>query len=244
MNARRRLVFLMAGMGTLLRAADGAVDGRAPEFGLEPPAARAVWPQRTDGSDLFSSRKKDQPVAVAAGDSLREVTTHAAPPFVLVEVRRQGSGLRLVGHTGAGRSLRGVFALPGGGSVLARAGEPVGTEGLVVRAVELRRVREGGETVRRARAILVREVGGEVVTLDASADPEGDTPLQAILRSIPGGPTIAANVGDRVESQGRVYGVGRIGVQPPAVEIEWTDDAGAQRSLQLTPGEESGGAAP
>lgn len=207
--------------------------GRLPDAPPELPAMRIVWPLRTSGADLFAPRNVATSGIGNGENSDRGGARDEDCPFVLVDVRRDVGEIRLIGHTGAGRSLRGVFALPDGGSVLARAGEPVGSEGLTVRSMELRRVREGGETVRRARAILVRDVGGELMTLDSTADREAPVALRAVLRTTFDGATSEVRTGDRVEHDGRIYVIGRMDLHPPMVEIGWFERSGAERSVEL-----------
>lgn len=203
----------------------------------EPSAQREVWPERSPlrgvGGDLFDSRL---PAVLHRDEASDTATGRRSPdmlPLTLVEIRADSGKIRLVGHTGAGRSLRGIFALPDGRSVLARSGEPVGAEGLAVRSMELRRVRGEPTAVRRARAVLVRELSGETLTLDAEVSSTQPVGFRALLRLLPGGETREVREGDRFEHGGRTFQVGSVTSPPGRVELGWSEQNGEARTAIL-----------
>lgn len=209
-----------------------------PMLGLLSPAAaadrpaepeRAHWPARTTGGDLFAPRSLPR-ASVDAGAALPPPL-----PWRLVAVREEPARLRLIGHTGAGRNLRGVFALPGGGTALAKIGESVGADGLTVQALELRRSRGKGSAPRQLRAVLIRQPGRESVTLetDDSATPPG---LRvAVLRRAGSDETVEVRSGERFGSQAGPYTAGPIELAPASLVVTWTDEAGTgqQRVLRV-----------
>lgn len=136
---------------------------------------------------------------------------------------------RLKGHTGTGRNLRGVFVLPAGGTVLAKVGQPVGSEGLTVHTLELRRARDKGSALRQLRAVLVREPGGELLTLETDA--AGAPPVWvAVVRSRTGTDTREIRAGDRFGPKATPYTAGPITQDPPTLMVRWTDEAGREQS--------------
>ena len=214
-----------AGIGLRAVAADHGPSEGPP---IDPPPTAAVWPARMTGADLFASRVPPSTRADPriAADAHRAAT---AFPWVLVAVREETPTLRLKGHTGTGRNLRGVFVLPAGGTVLAKVGQPVGAEGLTVRTLELRRAREKGSAVRQLRAVLVREPDGELLTLETDA--AGAPPAWvAVVRSRTGTDTREIRLGDRFGPEAAPYTAGPITQDPPTLMVRWTDEAGREQS--------------
>jgi hypothetical protein len=223
------IAFWAAGTGLRAVAADHGPSEGPP---IEPPPAAAVWPARTTGADLFASRvpppTRAEPRIEADGHRAATVF-----PWVLIAVREETPTLRLMGHTGTGRNLRGVFVLPAGGTVLAKVGQPVGVEGLTVRTLELRRAREKGSALRQLRAVLVREPGGELLTLETAA--AGAPPAWvAVVRSRTGTDTREIRAGDRFGPKANPYTAGPITQDPPTLMVRWTDEAGREQSEILT----------
>ena len=210
-----------------------AADQRPSEiFPVEPPPAAAVWPARTTGPDLFASRVAP-PGSVDPQIAAEDDRASTAFPWVLIAVRDEFAALRLMGHTGTGRTLRGVFGLPSGGTVLAKVGQPVGAEGLTVRTLEFRRAREKGSALRQLRAVLVREPGGETVTLET--DPTGAPPVPgvAVVRSMVGTATVEIRVGDRFGPKAAPFTAGAITRDPATLTVHWTDGKGREQSERL-----------
>lgn len=219
-----------AGIGLRAVAADPRPTENLP---VEAPPAAAVWPARSTGPDLFGPRVPSPPAVdprIAADDD----RAAAVFPWVLIAVRDESAALRLMGYTGTGRNLRGFFALPSGATVLAKVGQQVGAEGHNVRELELRRAREKGSALRQLRAVLVREPGGETVTLETETPGSPAEPQVAVVSRRDGTGTLEIRVGDRFGPKTAPFTAGPITRDPVTLVVRWTDATGREQSELLS----------
>lgn len=225
--------------GTIVAIARAELKG--PPLPPEPAPLRAIWPERARAAvkdrDLFEERAA--PVADPANGGARDADEDLGVDrlIALLEVRALESTLRLVGHTGAGRTLRGVFQLPSGESVLARAGDRIDSEGVTVRSVELRRDRGAPLSTRRAVASLVRDLTLEVVWLDAADVRPDPSALVAVVRVRSEHVDRTVQTGDIIEDGERAFRVGAITLVPASVEVWFAGPEGGEAMRVIAPSE-------
>jgi len=256
------LVLAFAVVGILRRPGlASSLEGEAPpsrstlfEAGVEPPTVtreRIRWPEpapaRSWRYDVFTPpaiHRVDGALRLAASVAGGKNALPAAGAVLLelLEVKTDAFPLQLVGHTGAGKSVRGVFELGSGGeTVLARAGSRFPSVGLAVRRLEVKRRRataaDDGPPGVEATAVVFDELTGEETVLTTRERRLRSAPA-AVLRFKESGSVHEARAGDRLEVGTLAVTVEQIDVSPPAVRLTMQSVAaaasGPPRELTLT----------